>query len=302
MPSEGARAISTVNPPVPLDTPEGQRMMGLGTEAVDIVPLNMEGGTIKMSPQAPTVKPNPVSEITDLLRVAVEKQIPVETMEKLVALHERMSDRAAAQEFAEAMAKFQASCPPIPRTAKANIATKTGGRFGYTYAPLDQIARTIRPHLERVGLSCTWDSETNEAHTIVHCTCIVRHVNGHRSEARCSMPIESSAGMSAQQKVAAAMTFAQRKSLCQALGLTTTEPDLDGQVASPESLRCIDREKADIVDDLIIDVGADKVRFLEWCSKHQGAECNGVYQITEGLFVAAVAALEAKRRKEDKGT
>ena len=69
-----------------------------------------------------------------------------------------MFDRQAAQQFNEALAKFQTNCPPIQKTSTAKIVGGGGAAFGYKYAELDEIATTIAPHLAASELAFTWDS------------------------------------------------------------------------------------------------------------------------------------------------
>ena len=79
---------------------------------------------------APVVVRNEVDQISRLLQTAIEKEIPVEALEKIVALHERVADREAAKEFASAMALFQSECPPIPK--KSTAVVKKDGVVQYT--------------------------------------------------------------------------------------------------------------------------------------------------------------------------
>lgn len=195
--------------------------------------------------------------IIELLQTAVEHGLPVETLERLQALHERVSDRAAATEFARELAAFQEECPPIAKTSTANVTSKTGARYSYRYAELDQIARVVRPFLAKRGFSYTWDSEVRDR--MLHCVCVLRHVNGHAERANFGAPVESPAGMSEQQKHASALTYARRQSLVQVLGLTMTEPDTDG--ANPEPITAA---QADDLRDLIEECGANLTRFLKW--------------------------------------
>lgn len=201
----------------------------------------------------PHEKPN---EISAILRFAIESKVPVETIEKLVQLKERMEDRSAAQEFCVAMARFQADCPAIKKTSKASITTNSGSQYGYSYAELDEIAATTRPILTRYGLSYTWDSAV-EGDKLT-CTCTVRHIAGHSQAAKFVLPTTTKSGMSDQQKVAAALTYARRQSLIQALGLTTTDADTDG----PRVDEKVSAEQVSELEGLIAETGANLERFL----------------------------------------
>lgn len=223
--------------------------------------------------------------IMQLLQTAVEHNLPVEALERLQALHERVSDRAAAVEFARDLATFQQKCPPIAKKSTAQVTTKSGAKYSYRYAELDQIARTIAPFLAELGLSYTWDSEIKDRGILV-CTCTLRHVNGHSVTATFAAPVESGAGMSEQQKHASALTYARRQSLIQVLGLTTTEPDTDGAKLEP-----ISKEQADDLRALIEEVGANLPKFLKYA---------GVQRIEDILSRDYEAMINAVRAVGDK--
>lgn len=198
--------------------------------------------------------------ITELLRIAVEKGTPVEQLEKLVDLHERMELRQARAEFSQAMAAFQAECPSIKKASKAEIVTKAGGRFGYTYAELDEIARTINPIMAKHGLSYSWDSSVDK--DILTCVCTVRHIAGHSITSTFTLPTESSSAMSPQQKMGAALTFAQRKSLASVMGLTTTDEDTDGaEKSDPET---ITDDQVTVIEDLVREAKVGLPRYLKY--------------------------------------
>lgn len=235
--------------------------------------------------------PSPVSEIGEILRIAVSSadKVPIETIERIVALKERMDARDAAAEFNRALAEFQAECPSIQKTSTAKVATRSGGEYSYKYAELDEIARTIRPLLQKHGLSYSWDSDM--AGERIKCVCTVRHVAGHSQTATFVCPTESASAMSGQQKHAAALTYARRQSLVQVLGLTTTEPDTDG--AGSET---ITEQEGYEIEDLIIESGADRARFLAYM------RVGSVSEILARDFQKAKTALEAKARKNEAST
>ena len=87
---------------------------------------------------------SPAGSMADLLYLAVEKGTPVAELRELVALHETMSQRQAQQDFAAAMAQFQAACPSIKKGSTASIVTTTGSKFSYTFAELDEYIREVK--------------------------------------------------------------------------------------------------------------------------------------------------------------
>ena len=231
--------------------------------------------------QVPAVLAQPI-DMQALMLAGLSGGATVETMERLAALCEHLQDRAAAQEFADALARFQAACPPISRTSTAKIASKSGVSYSYTYAELDEIARTIGPHLHPLGLSYTWDCGINGG--IVNTTCTLRHVNGHQITASFASPIDDRASMSGPQRTASALTYAKRQALVQVLGITTAEPDQDA--ADPAT---ITEDQVGNLAALIDEVGADEPKFLRWLGVERLSDLRA-YE-----YARAVNALERKR-------
>lgn len=224
------------------------------------------------------------TEIDSLIRLALERDVPVEKLERLVALKERVADKAAAAEFNFALSMFQEICPQISKKSTAEITTKSGIKYRYKYADLDHMARTIAEPLKKCGLSYTWDSMVKD--TLLTCICTLRHLNGHTSSASFSAPIDMHAKMTDQQKYAVALSYARRQSMVQVLGLTTCEPDTDGG----ETVQTITDKQAADLKALMQEVKADIPRFLKYM------EVKEVGSIKVQDYARAVAALEAKRR------
>jgi hypothetical protein len=221
-----------------------------------------------------------------MLQLAIQKGVDVTALEKLVALHERMTDRAAAAEFAHAMHTFQSVVPPIEKTSKAEYVTKKGSRVSYLFAKLEEIAKTINPLLADHGLSYTWDSEFTDR--MLHVTCWVRHVNGHRECAKFSLPVESSSAMSEQQKHAAALSYGRRQSLIAALGLVTADPDTDGvthETLSPD--------QQNNIEELLEASQMDRDKFFRFV----GVPSGKIADIPEGAYEPARNLLTAKYKK-----
>ena len=221
-----------------------------------------------------------------LLRLAVEKNVSVEALEKLVALQERMQDRLAAQEFADALAAFQEECPPIPKTSKATRTDAPGAQILYTFADLTTIAETVKPYLHKHGLSYTWDS-TLDGKTLT-VVCWLRHRNGHLISAKFECPAADHSGK--KSEIAAhgsALSYARRYSLVQVLGLTATDPDDDAASTEP-----INEVQAKHLEHLIRESGAERERFLEYLKVPDLGE------LPANRYLTAVSALEARARRK----
>lgn len=199
--------------------------------------VDEERGVVPSSPKV-------TSEIGHILELAITKNVSPESLEKIVALKERMEDRAAAGEFNRAMNAFQEECPLIPKLSKAFITHNSGGEHDYAYAELDTIAEIIRPFCVKHGFSYTWDSVV--ANALLTVTCNLWHVAGHSRKASFTCPTDSKLPQSGAQKFAGALTYGKRQSLVSVLGLTMTDPDND---AAPQE-RITPQQALDIEDEI----------------------------------------------------
>ena len=154
---------------------------------------------------------------------AISQNLPVETMEKLFALREKVKAEIAKEAYVEALSKFQGNCPVIEKTKK--VLNKDGRTVRYQYAPIDAIAEQIKKPLVENGLSYRWEVENEDK--MIKATAIITHKLGHSEKSSFAVPIDSEGFMTEPQKYASALTFAKRYSLCNALGISTGEEDTD---------------------------------------------------------------------------
>jgi hypothetical protein len=198
-----------------------------------------------------------------LMHMAIDRGLPAAELKELFALHERMTDREAANEFNRALAAFRAECPKIHQNRTAQITTSSGGSYSFTYAELDEITRIVDPILVKHGFSYTWDSETNEK-ALLTSTFILTHVNGHSRRTHFTVPTENKSGMSPQQKIGAADSFAKRKSMCNGLGIVTTDNEVDPQAEAEENSPPITSQQAIELTHLIRESKTNLDRLLRY--------------------------------------
>src|SRR3954464_1487494 len=93
-------------------------------------------------------------EAESLIAKAIDKNVSVETMEKLLAMRKELQAEWAKRRFDEAMAAFQAACPIIEKTKKVDFTSKrTIQRTTYSYAPLEAIIKQVKEPLAKHGFS-----------------------------------------------------------------------------------------------------------------------------------------------------
>src|SRR6266542_1507950 len=179
-----------------------------------------------MSESLQRIEPAPES-FGVMVQRAIDKGVPVETMERLLAMYEKLQARQAKAEFDRALAAFQAECPTIQKTKK--VMNKDGRSVRYQYAPLEVIVQQVKGLLEKNGFSYTVDAEVEPG--LVRATCKATHQAGHSQTSSFSVPIDKDAYMNAAQQCASALTFAKRYAFCNAFGILTGDEDDDSQAS-----------------------------------------------------------------------
>ncbi len=191
------------------------------------------GGLIKDvadTPQSGAVEVRPIVLSPEtLISQAIDKDVPVETMEKLLVMRRELKDEQAREAFFRDLAQFQAECPVI----KKNIAVKNkpskGGGIRYHYAPLDEIVAQVQGLLQKFGFSYTIQTVNEKNPDGQRSICTVHHIEGHSRESEFWAPVDHEAYMSDQQKWAAASTYGKRYAFCNAFGILTGDEDNDAQ-------------------------------------------------------------------------
>ncbi len=167
-----------------------------------------------------------------LITQAIQQGVPVETMERLLAMRKEIKAEYAKEQFDIAMAKLQMAIPIIKKTK--SVSTKSGAT-AYSYAPLDSIVFQVKDVLKRYGFSYAIKTHTDEKN--VTATCIAKHSAGHAEESSMTVPLGTkTAVMSDTQVVAAALTFAKRYAFCNVFGILTGDGDNDGQAVKEQKI------------------------------------------------------------------
>jgi hypothetical protein len=164
----------------------------------------------------------PSENVQGLIQRAIDKGVPVETMERLLAMRNQLKAEFAKESFNRAMASFQSQCPVIQKT---KIVKNKDGTIRYQYAPLDAIVAQTKELIKDNGLSYTIDTENKEG--FVKAICRITHEAGHSETSGFEVPIDRDAYMNEQQKYASALTFAKRYAFCNGFGILTGDEDND---------------------------------------------------------------------------
>lgn len=225
------------------------------------------------------IEPQPSRAVTpmDMLNRAVESGAGLEMVEKLMSLQERWETGQARKAFDRAIAAAKAKITPIQRNAK--------GHNDKRYADFAAIAKVVDPILSEHGLSYRFRTAQSDRISV---TCILSHEDGHSEETTLSGPADASGSKNAIQAIGSTLTYLQRYSLVQMLGLAASNDD-DGKAAGAGGN--ISEDQAAELIALADEVGADKRAFCEYF------RIDGIAMMPTKDFDRAKIALNKKRAK-----
>jgi hypothetical protein len=213
----------------------------------------------------------------DMLARAVQSGADLDMIEKLMNLQERWEAGNARKAFDEAVASAKAEIPPIERNATGHNSKK--------YADFAAIARVVDPILGRHGLSYRF--RTTQADKI-SVTCVLSHKAGHNEETTLSAPPDPSGNKSAIHAIGSTLTYLQRYSLVQMLGLASAADD-DGKASA--GVEIITQDQADELRELIEAHGKNRAVFLKW------AKVERIEDIRADYYQSCVDAIKAPAKK-----
>lgn len=174
------------------------------------------------SPPAPLARSS-VATPAELLRICIERDAPMEKIEKMLDLQERWEATQARKAFNAAMAKFRERQVKVVRSATVD----QGPMKGTSYAKLNDFVEASAESLSSVGLSASWRI-TKQEKDWIEVACVIRHCEGHQEEYVMGGPIDTSGAKNAIQARASTVTYLEKYTLKMALGLAERDDDDDG--------------------------------------------------------------------------
>lgn len=169
---------------------------------------------------------------------------------KLMDYQDRYDAKMARRAFDAAIADAKAGVPPIIKNREGHNKT--------LYADFSAFAKAVDPVLSRFGLSYRFRSRQDDR---IHVTCIIAHRDGHSEENTLAGLPDKSGSKNDIQAIGSTLTYLQRYSLAQALGLAASMDD-DGKDAGNGDRPLITEEQVAHLRQRIMDEDVDLPKFL----------------------------------------
>lgn len=199
--------------------------------------------------------PTPLSLIATMLESGKLTQESVAVVQQLVALREHMEDRQSEKDFAQDFAALQAELGSFKPTKPV---PDKYGNVKYVYLPYGDIMAVVQPLLRKFRFSISFSTDFSEGRILQ--TCTIQHESGYHREFKAYVRVGSGPpGATESQADGAAMTYAKRYALCNALNITV-EHDTDARKEGEP----ITAEQVATLRKMVADSKADEAAFLRF--------------------------------------
>lgn len=186
----------------------------------------------RMTPPAILPQAQYPATVEGLLSQAIDKGATIETIERLLAVRDKLLAEQAKKAYYADLAKFQGECPVIKKNKTVKNKDKTNR---YAYATAEQIENQTAKIRMRHGFSHTF--RIKYENEIMSVTCVIQHIGGHTEESLFPVPIDTESYMNNQQRVASARTFACRYAMLSGYGIVTGDSDDDANIFNQDETR-----------------------------------------------------------------
>jgi hypothetical protein len=161
-----------------------------------------------------------------LLSMAIQNNLPVESLERLMAMRKELKAEWAKEQYYKSLSAFQSECPIIVNK-KDGSRTKSG-QVAFKYAPIEDIIDQVKDLLEKHGFSYSFDSRPKEHGVLAIIQ--INHIAGHSETKSMELPLPTKTSlMSDTQLMGSAQKYGNRYVFKNAFGIMTGDEDLDNK-------------------------------------------------------------------------
>lgn len=210
-------------------------------------------------------------------RMAMNPEIDPDRIERFIVLKERIDANNAKRDFDAAVAQAKATIPPAEKNST--------GHNNKRYADFFAYAKVVDPIISALGLSYRFRTAQTDRITV---TCVLTHEGGHSEENSLSGPPDASGSKNAIQAIGSTLTYLQRYTLVQALGLAASGDD-DGVAAGSGEL--VNLGQIEELQALLTETNSDVAKFC------QVMKVESLAGIPAAKFRDAIAKLNAKKQR-----
>lgn len=217
----------------------------------------LELSGVPEKPEQPMVVRDEATAMLEMIeRVALNPDVDVEKMERLMAMHDRIQAKRAEIAFNEALVAVKAIGIRIRKT-RVNRETQS------KYADIDAISDALDPHIAANGLTLTYTAEPLDA-GFLNIIADVKHVGGHSERHTFPLPIDTKGPKGGAVKTelhGACSTVTQGRKYLKLMIFDVPTYDDDGNAGGGKVPEFIDEKEAISLREWIESLGRDEAKF-----------------------------------------
>lgn len=216
-------------------------------------------------------------------RLALNPDLPVEKLEKLLDMQIKVRAIEAEQSYAAAMARVQKRLPTV---ARDRLNEQTNSK----YSRLETIAKAIKPIYTDEGFSLSFSEGASPKENHVRVIGVLRHKDGHKTEHFADVAIDLTGIKGTQNKTlthaeGSSFSYGRRYVTCLAFDVSTGD-DNDGNGATEK----ITPEQAARLRAMMAEFGVEEPKFIE------ALQLERLEDMPTAGFSAARIALKARAK------
>jgi len=226
-------------------------------------------------------------------RAALDPNVDIDKMERLLAMKERLDAKDSESVYNQAMTAAQSEMRRVSADA-TNPQTRS------KYASYAAIDKALRPIYTAHGFSLSFDTGESPIDAHIRVVCHISHAAGHTRSSHIDMPADGKGAkggdvMTKTHAAGAAMSYGMRYLLKMIFNVAIGEDDVDGNETVPR----ISEEQATEIHAKITENNLDMDKFMSWLRKD--LKCGSIEDINlngYGVVLDRIAfAIKARAKK-----
>jgi hypothetical protein len=222
---------------------------------------------VEQTGRAMATKAQDASMVSMIERIVMDPSIPIDRLEQMLAMKERMEDRAredgerqAKKAYFAAMSKCQAELPVVIRN-RTNDHTKS------LYADLAAIEEQAMPIIHKHGFAVSFQPDGYNERGELRIKWEISHEEGHFRGDVAEIPVDGAGSQgkvnkTGTQAFGSTATYGRRYLLCMLFNISTGD-DRDGnRIEEPQEF--ITEEQVMELRDLLTATGGNEAKFLQF--------------------------------------
>jgi hypothetical protein len=217
-------------------------------------------------------------------RAAMNPEVDMDKMERLLVMKERMDAKEAESLFNKAMTKAQSEMKRVSADAQN---PQTRSKYA-SYAALD---KALRPIYTEHGFALSFDTNDGAADGLMRIVCHLSHIGGHSRSPYVDMPADGKGArggdvMTKTHAAGSAMSYGMRYLLKMIFNVAVGENDDDGNGAE---IPRISEEQANEIYAKIDDNGLDMGAFMGWLKNT--LKCDAIENLSQAAYGTVINTL-----------